>query len=761
MKKWLVGLVVAGLCAASAWAADDPSDASAEGITNQMTIYVINLMRQSVDNDDSDELEFGDAVLVESGEKYLLMDTGAAYTRDSVIGYLKAVGVDKLEGLYLSHLHSDHMGNYDAILEEFHPERVYLPDTSIGEEYVSVASSTPIADIYDSLAKRAGGANVVYLKKGSSFSFGTVEAKVLGPVGHYSLSDFKNDKYGRQSGHYLNNCSLSTMLTCGKTTFLTCGDIEQVEEEALLAEYGKGLKANIFKLNHHGLLSSNGEDFLAKVRPTFSFLSNNGYEGTTNVNGNTVTKHHTIIERMQKYGIPYMLGNEGAPVIYEVENDAISMYRDGDGDGQMKDESELFKDGWNYVLGISMTSNGVYNGTNDYYFVNGKPLGGIRKIDGRWYHFADGGALQKGLYKQENGKWVFSGYRRFGEKLRYYNPDGTVTIGFANITNKGKTYLFYFDDEGFRVNGDAKWTPVEIKGKKYALNENGVVFNNGGKGGWKTYGKKYRYFSKKGVMATEWKTLNGIKYYFDPTNGYRCTGLVEIGESTYYFNSSGKLVTNKTVTVDGKSVTLDKNGKVSNPKVGTVKEVKATSKDAKNTVKWKKVSGAKGYVVYRATKKAGTYKVVKTVTDGATVKFTDKKVTVGKKYYYKVCAYKTIAKVKIKGKPSTAVSVSVAKGGAKGVTAKAGAKSAAMDGNEADPTVGVEGEEPPSGMPEITGMRIDADANAIRLVFTGTVSSVWATSDPTDPESWTPVEDAVIQGDTITVPLGKPFLRLQ
>ena len=447
MKK-LIKLL--SLTLALAFAVSCFTPALAQAATKQMTIYVINLERTGEGSGDDDELEFGDAVLVESKGEYFLMDTGAEYTCDSVIGYLKSVGVERLAGVYLSHLHSDHMANYDAILDEFEVDCVYLPDSSIGTEYVSVETSTPIDVIYNSLENRAyyAGADVKYLKKGSDFSFGAVTADVLGPVGNYKLSDFKSDKYGSKTGHYLNNYSLSAMLTCGNTKFLTCGDIEQEEEKALVKEYGKSLKADIFKLNHHGLLSSNIESFVKKVAPTFSFLSNNGYEGTTTANGNKVTKHHTIIERMQQYGIPYMLGNEGKPVIYKVKNDVISMYRDKNENGKA-DKSELFGDGWNSVKGISMTSKGVYNGSDKYYFTDGKPLGGIQKIDGKWYHFADGGALQQGLYKKENGKWVFSGYRYFGDRLRYYNPDGTVTIGFAKITNKGKTWLFYFDDEGY------------------------------------------------------------------------------------------------------------------------------------------------------------------------------------------------------------------------------------------------------------------------------------------------------------------------
>ena len=58
------------------------------------------------------------------------------------------------------------------------------------------------------------------------------------------------------------------------------------------------------------------------------------------------------------------------------------------------------------------------------------------------------------------------------------------------------------------------------------------------------------------------------------------------------------------------------------------------------TVKWKPVKGAKGYQIYRATSKKGTYKRIKTIRKGSTLQYVNKKLKAGKKYYYKVRAYK-------------------------------------------------------------------------------------------------------------------------
>ncbi len=72
-----------------------------------------------------------------------------------------------------------------------------------------------------------------------------------------------------------------------------------------------------------------------------------------------------------------------------------------------------------------------------------------------------------------------------------------------------------------------------------------------------------------------------------------------------------------------------------------VTSVKTTKKSKTSiTVSWKKNSNADGYIIYRATSKSGTYKKVKTITKNSTVKYTNTGLTKGKKYYYKVRAYK-------------------------------------------------------------------------------------------------------------------------
>ena len=77
------------------------------------------------------------------------------------------------------------------------------------------------------------------------------------------------------------------------------------------------------------------------------------------------------------------------------------------------------------------------------------------------------------------------------------------------------------------------------------------------------------------------------------------------------------------------------------------------------TLKWKKISNADGYVVYRATSKSGKYTVVSTIKKRSTVSYTNKKLTSKRTYYYKVRAYRTVNGKKVYSSYSKVKSVKV------------------------------------------------------------------------------------------------------
>ncbi len=93
------------------------------------------------------------------------------------------------------------------------------------------------------------------------------------------------------------------------------------------------------------------------------------------------------------------------------------------------------------------------------------------------------------------------------------------------------------------------------------------------------------------------------------------------------------------------------------PARATIKSVKAGKKSA--TVNWKTVNGASGYRVFYTTDKDFDYVSKKTVKDAKATSKTIKKLKSGKKYYFKVRAYKTFKGKNIYGNLSKVKSVKV------------------------------------------------------------------------------------------------------
>ena len=146
-----------------------------------------------------------------------------------------------------------------------------------------------------------------------------------------------------------------------------------------------------------------------------------------------------------------------------------------------------------------------------------------------------------------------------------------------------------------------------------------------------------------------------------PSTNYTSLGVLKVGQKVeilgtdsatgWYkikYNNGYGYVSNKYLKIDSsnqQSTTLSK---------PTVKA--SSSSYNSNKLSWNKVKGASGYEVLRATSKTGTYKLVKTITSGSTVSYTDKSLATGTTYYYKVRAYRTVDKKKVYSSYSSVVS---------------------------------------------------------------------------------------------------------
>ena len=132
--------------------------------------------------------------------------------------------------------------------------------------------------------------------------------------------------------------------------------------------------------------------------------------------------------------------------------------------------------------------------------------------------------------------------------MTYVNDSGKTVTGMQEID--GETY--YFNSKGIMKKG---WLTTK-SGKTYYFNSDGTM-----RTGWLKLKTGKYYFSKKGVMSVGSVKIDKNYYYFDD-EGVMLTGWQDVDGTDYYYCSDGKRAINKTVTIDGKKVKFDKNGKV-------------------------------------------------------------------------------------------------------------------------------------------------------------------------------------------------------
>lgn len=244
----------------------------------------------------------GDAVLLSSGGKYLLMDTYEPSGGDSLLEYLESIHVNSLD-LYISHYHYDHMGNAAKLIRSsIRVNRLYLPDDEHLMKYEDDPTAAGYIRMYQDILAAAAERNVpiTYLRAGKSFKFGRATVKILyGPS--YDPGTGFSSQYG-------NGNSLVARVTAGGMSYMTCGDLIKPAERELLAR-GILLHADVVKLSHHGESDANLPEFVGAMSPSYAFFchyldtstakhtftnSINAIRGITNVLSGTYNRHVTF-----------------------------------------------------------------------------------------------------------------------------------------------------------------------------------------------------------------------------------------------------------------------------------------------------------------------------------------------------------------------------------------------------------------------------------------------------------------------------------
>ncbi len=206
----------------------------------------------------------GDAIYVElPNGKNMLVDAGMGFgnydTGERVIlPFLERRGVKELSYFIITHLHSDHIGGAVSVLRKLNVHRF----------------------IYSDQVSRSGvWKNTLSCVKALGIPSGTVLAGMIldsGAVQRIYVLHPNRAYVGEGGLSYktrLNDGSIVLKVCVGRESILLAGDVGKRVERDLVWYYGPFLSSVVFKVGHHGSITSSTEEFIGAVHPAYAVIS--------------------------------------------------------------------------------------------------------------------------------------------------------------------------------------------------------------------------------------------------------------------------------------------------------------------------------------------------------------------------------------------------------------------------------------------------------------------------------------------------------
>lgn len=247
------------------------------------------------------------ALLVAPDGTTMLIDFNMSPVTSHVVDYLQRLGINELDYVMTSHTDEDHCGGYKTLLSYIKVGHVFISDDPYYKSTEYKAGRF--------LAKAVEqGASYTILKGGMEVDFGGATMKVYWPTPDYEWP-------ASPTSAQRNDASLVVKFIYGDSSFLFAGDINSAQEIKLTEMYGEELKADVVKMDHHGLKSSNSQKWYETVQPKLAC-------------GMAAVVHSSeVLERFMYMEIPFTLS---------VLDGATVVWTDGDGvyDVQVEKERE-------------------------------------------------------------------------------------------------------------------------------------------------------------------------------------------------------------------------------------------------------------------------------------------------------------------------------------------------------------------------------------------------------------------------------------
>ena len=267
--------------------------------TNEDIVNTVSDMGEQTNSQNEQQIEFvaqedlsidfidvgqADSILVRNQDKVMLIDAGTNEAGETVVNYLKNLGITKIDYLIGTHPHEDHIGGLDDVINNFDIGQIYMPKIE--------TTTKTFEDVLDAIENK--NLTVTAPNKGDKIELG----QAVGEFITEPILDKDN----------LNVSSLVLRLEFGNTSYLFMGDAEEENEETI-----HWPKTDVLKVGHHGSSTSSSESFLEQVQPKYAIIM----AGKDNSYG--LPKQETIDK----------LNNIGCEIYRTDEDGTIQMTSDG------------------------------------------------------------------------------------------------------------------------------------------------------------------------------------------------------------------------------------------------------------------------------------------------------------------------------------------------------------------------------------------------------------------------------------------------
>lgn len=192
-----------------------------------------------------------DSFLFEQNGKIALIDCGTRSTGKDVVDYLKKQQITKIDYVFGTHPHDDHMGGMYDIITNFEIGKIIIPEIETGE-----VTTNWYMKLMQEITN--GEYQVETAKIGTVYQLGSASLKVIGPI-------------SKLEGN-LNNYSTVLKVSFGEMDIIMTGDAEKEVEREILAT-GENIEAEILKMGHHGSDTSSSTEFLDAINPDYALIS--------------------------------------------------------------------------------------------------------------------------------------------------------------------------------------------------------------------------------------------------------------------------------------------------------------------------------------------------------------------------------------------------------------------------------------------------------------------------------------------------------